>query len=153
MGNMILNSKERKQLFGRLETQWGIAVPDAMREQAWLKSGERYYLAGRSLEQLPGLRLERLRIYTLSEHDGALRLSVEGSQLLGPYAKKNVVELSPELAHRWLKGESLEIQAEAAGFVFVRSGKDYLGCGRYAGGKLPNFVPKERRLSAHAEPF
>ena len=82
MGNMILNSKERKQLFGRLETQWGIAVPDAMREQAWLKSGERYYLAGRSLEQLPGLRLERLGIYTLSEHDGALRLSVEGSQLL-----------------------------------------------------------------------
>ncbi len=77
------------------------------------------------------------------EKDG-FRLSVEGCYLVGRNATKGVVELSREQAEKWMRGEDLEI--EARGYVILRWGDYFLGCGKGKGGKILNYLPKERRV-------
>ena len=155
----ILSSREKRDLSELLEKQWGIDVPKEMREQVWLLNAEdRLFLCTRDFGRLAyeKLRLERLGIYIATMHRGELRLSVEGSQMLGPLAKKNIVELDAKEAHLWLQGEDIvkdAVAAEQRAFVLIRHKADFLGCGKLSDGKILNFVPKERRLKQSAEPF
>jgi NOL1/NOP2/fmu family ribosome biogenesis protein len=75
--------------------------------------------------------------------------------LIGPDAKKNVLELDSRQAEQWLLGQEPELADKqligAAGYVIVKHGKDYMGCGKIAGEKLMNFVPKTRRISSVVE--
>ena len=77
------------------------------------------------------------------EKDG-LRLSIEGSDIIGRIAKKGVIEIDDERAIRWLKGE--DIEANVKGYAIVKWGNYFLGCGKGNGKILRNYVPKERRL-------
>lgn len=77
------------------------------------------------------------------EKDG-LRLSIEGSFLVGRVAKKGVLEVDEDEAIRWLKGEDLERNFE--GYCILKWGEYFLGCGKGNGKIIKNFVPKERRL-------
>ncbi len=86
------------------------------------------------------------------EKDG-LRLSIEGAFLVGPKAKKNVVEINKHEAERWMMGEDLErdlegenLEAKDSKYVILKSGSYFLGCGRVKGSKIINFVPKNRRI-------
>ncbi|RLI83600.1 hypothetical protein DRP07_03165 [Archaeoglobales archaeon] len=89
------------------------------------------------------------------EKDG-LRLSIEGSFLVGPKAKKNVVEVSRYRAERWMMGENLEMDQKDnleakddkkdGKYVILKSGSYFLGCGRVKGDRIINFVPKNRRI-------
>ncbi|NJE01373.1 hypothetical protein [Thermococcus sp. JdF3] len=80
------------------------------------------------------------------ESDG-IRLSIEGSFLVGPKATKNVVELDDGRAKRYLAGESVEIEdKELHGWVIVRWRFYYLGSAKAKEGRLINYVPGERRL-------
>jgi NOL1/NOP2/fmu family ribosome biogenesis protein len=80
------------------------------------------------------------------ERDG-LRLSIEGSFIVGKLARKNVIELDDLLALKWLSGE--DIETNVYGYHIVKwKGKDYfLGCGKGNGRILRNFVPKDRRIN------
>ncbi len=78
------------------------------------------------------------------EKDG-IRLSIEGCYLLGREIRKNVIEVSRDEAIKWLKGEDLEIPYR--GYVVLKWGKYFLGCGKGDGKKIRNFVPKERRIA------
>lgn len=158
----ILSSREKRNLSALLKTQWAITVPKEMREQAWLQNNQdRIFLCTREIGALPleQLRIDRLGIYIAKLHRGELRLSVEGSQLLGPLANKNIVKLDDSEAHLWLQGEPIEISAKAVkaaeprAFVLIKHNSDFLGCGKLADDKILNFVPKERRLKSSAEPF
>jgi NOL1/NOP2/fmu family ribosome biogenesis protein len=78
------------------------------------------------------------------EEDG-LRLSIEGSFLVGKIAKKGIVEVNDEQAIRWLKGEELEIPYR--GYCILKWGEYFIGCGKGNGNKILNFVSKDRRVS------
>ena len=161
----ILSSREKRRLSALLKEQWGIDVPKEMREQVWfLNNKEKVFLCTRDIARLPfdWLRIERLGIYIAKLHRGELRLSVEGSQLLGPLAKKNIVGLNDNEAHLWLQGEEIEKsvkRAEPRAFVLIKHNVDFLGCGTLAddnnnnNSRILNFVPKARRLRPTAEPF
>lgn len=141
----ILNSRELKSIRARLHEQYGIEkVPTPL-----LRSGRgRIYLASEALADLDteGLRISSVGVYIATEHrDGSLRLSIEGSQLLGPHARRNVIEVDKEQLTQWLQGEDLEIAAES-GFVIIRCDEDYAGCGMSKEGRIRNHVPKQRRI-------
>ena len=74
-----------------------------------------------------------------------LRLSIEGSFIVGKFAKKNIIELDEEDAIKWMSGENLNIEAE--GYVILKWGPYFLGCGKGDGKSIKNYVPKDRRLS------
>ena len=78
--------------------------------------------------------------------NGELRLSIEGSQLIGKAAKKNVVEISDCQVKKWLFGNDIEIGTACEGFVIVRNKNDFLGTGKIKDGVLLNFIPKTRRI-------
>ena len=78
------------------------------------------------------------------ESDG-IRLTIEGSFLVGPKATKNFIELDDERARRYLAGESVEVEVPD-GWVILKWRSYYLGSAKAKNGKLLNYVPKERRL-------
>lgn len=78
------------------------------------------------------------------EKDG-LRLSIEGSFIVGKVAEKGVLEIDEEKAIRWLKGE--DIECSVRGYWIVKWGEYFLGCGKGNGKILRNYVPKDRRLT------
>ena len=78
-----------------------------------------------------------------------LRLSIEGTQLIGPTAKKNVVEITKEEMRSWLKGNNLQKETDCKGFAIIKYGNDYLGCGKIRKNEIINFVPKTRRIMSN----
>jgi NOL1/NOP2/fmu family ribosome biogenesis protein len=74
-----------------------------------------------------------------------IRPSMDGAQLIGPHATKNVVTLTNEQGERWLQGSTIQIEDDRRGYVIVSNGRDYLGCGSLSNGVLLSFVPKVRR--------
>lgn len=77
------------------------------------------------------------------EKDG-LRLSIEGSFIVGKVAKKGILELDEENALKWLSGKDIEANFE--GFCILKWGQYFLGCGKGDGKVIRNYVPKDRRL-------
>jgi NOL1/NOP2/fmu family ribosome biogenesis protein len=77
------------------------------------------------------------------EKDG-LRLSIEGSYLVGREARRGVVEIDEEKAIKWMRGE--DIEGDATGYVILKWGSYFLGCGKGDGKLIRNFIPKERRI-------
>ena len=90
---------------------------------------------------------ERRGIYFGRIESDGIRLTIEGSFLVGPKATKNVVELDDDRARRYLSGESVEIGDRGLyGWVIVKWRSYYLGSAKAKEGRLINYVPKERRL-------
>ncbi|MBW2989177.1 hypothetical protein KY358_02555 [Candidatus Woesearchaeota archaeon] len=94
------------------------------------------------------IRVNSIGLYIAEFSNNEARLSIEGSQIIGPEATRNVVELDEKKAREWIKGRDIETKAKAKGFVILRCGDDYLGSGRVKEGRILNFVPKARRLNA-----
>ncbi len=74
-----------------------------------------------------------------------IRLSIEGSFIVGRLAKKNVIEVDDETAKKWMSGEDLELPVK--GYIILKWRKFFLGCGKGNGKIVKNYVPKERRIS------
>lgn len=96
---------------------------------------------------LEKIRLNSAGLYIAEFSNNEIRLSIEGSQLIGPKAKKNIMELDEKQAREWLKGKDIEIETKEKGFVILKHNKDYLGSGKAKENKILNFVPKTRRLN------
>ncbi len=79
------------------------------------------------------------------ERGDKIRLSIEGSQIIGPYAKKNVIEIGYEELKKWLAGADLE--KDGSGFVIIKSNNYFAGSGLAKNGKIKNYIPKERRIT------
>ncbi len=74
-----------------------------------------------------------------------IRLSIEGSFIVGRLAKKNVIEVDDETAKKWMSGEDLVLPVR--GYVILKWRKFFLGCGKGNGKIVKNYVPKERRIN------
>lgn len=145
----ILNSREIKEILKLIEKQWGAKLK---LDYAFLKNPKnRVFIINK--EDISKIELEKLRINSIGmyfcEIDKlGIRLSIEGSQLIGKKAEKNIVEINEEQAKQWLKGEDLEIKGNYSGFVIIKYNNDFLGNGNYKNGKILNYVSKSRRVSA-----
>ena len=89
---------------------------------------------------------DRQGVYFARIESDGIRLSIEGSFLVGHRATKNVVELDDERARRYLAGESVEIDENLHGWVIVKWRNYFLGSAKAKAGKLINYVPGDRRL-------
>ncbi|MBI1971078.1 hypothetical protein HYS47_04990 [Candidatus Woesearchaeota archaeon] len=146
----ILNSKEVKHIKAIISGQWGSCPP---LDYVWLMNAkEKIYLVTRDIIRID---LSKLRVDSYGIYFGevknmeVMRLSIEGSQLIGPSATKNVIDVSKEHMRQWLKGEDLSVTVSGVdGFVIIKYQDDFLGCGKYKEGKILNHIPKTRRILA-----
>lgn len=143
----VLTSKDLKVLFRQLTDQYG-AIPPNLKDYAFIKNKDKVYLITRDIDRVPldNIRVNSIGLYILEEKNTQIRLSIEGAQLFGPHATKNVHELNKEQLRQWFKGEDITVNEEYTGFVILKHGNDYVGSGKYKDGLIFNFVPKARRL-------
>ncbi|MBU1201407.1 MAG: hypothetical protein KJ583_01560 [Nanoarchaeota archaeon] len=142
----ILNSKQIKNIRSLLEKQFGIV--EKLDFVFMINAKGKVYVITREVEKLDlkKLRIDSIGLYFGTLGDDGFRLSIEGSQIIGKFAKKNVLELDDCQFESWLKGEDFEVDTKMSGFVIVKYKKDFVGCGRIREKKLLNYVSKSRRL-------
>ena len=143
----FIPSRELKHFFKQIENQYG-TVPEEFKKLAFVRGKEKVYLITRDLDKLDlgAIRINSIGLYIAEIKKGQLRLSIEGAQLIGPTATKNVCELTTAQLKQWFTGNDLEVDKEYEGFVILKHGNDYVGSGKYKEGRILNFVPKARRL-------
>lgn len=144
----ILNSKEVRAIAETVKQQWGssLSLGCGFLEG---KDGD-IFLISRDVEKLDlqQLRINSLGLYFGQLRNDGLRLSIEGSQVIGKAATKNIVELNDAEFKLWLRGEDVEKTLDGcSGYVIIKHSNDFIGCGRFKGGKILNFVPKARRVA------
>lgn len=144
-----VNSKERKEILEMLREQYGYTGEFSY--TIFASEDDKYYIINREVEPfLDGqLRIERLGIYFCQISHGELRFSIEGSQLIGAYVTKHLIEITPAERDEWMMGKDIPISTDLPQhFHIVRCGNDYFGCGKAKQGSLHNYVPKERYIGA-----
>jgi len=142
----ILNKKEIKNIFSIIKKQFGV---DVDLDYVFLISNKnKIYIVNKEAFkiELDKLRISSLGLYFGELRDDSLRLSMEGSQLLGPEAKENVIGLDDKQAREWLRGFDLDLDSKEKGFVIIKHKNDFLGCGKAVQNKILNYVPKTRRV-------
>jgi len=145
----ILNSREIKEIYCLIEGQWGAKLK---LDYAFLKNSKgRVFIVNRDISKIDfsKLRINSVGMYFCETDELGIRLSIEGSQIVGPKATKNIAEIREEQARQWFKGEDLEIEGKSnySGFVIIKHNDDFLGSGKYRNGKILNYVNKGRRVS------
>ncbi len=144
----VMNSKSIKEITKLLQQQWGYG--DKL-ECGFLQKENDIFLITKDVDRigLNSLNVNSLGLYFAELRHEQLRLSIEGSQIVGKKATKNVVELDDNQLKQWLAGEEIELtesSCENNSYVIIKHGSDFFSCGRIKDGKLLNFVPKSRRL-------
>lgn len=141
-----LSTRDLKPLLAIVRKQWGAEIDFPW---AWYQSTKNdLFVVSKDITKIDArkLRINSVGLYLGEIKHSELRLSIEGSQLIGPHATKNVVELDAKELREWLRGEDLVKEVTAEGFVIIKSGTDFVGTGKVKEGKILNFVPKARRL-------
>src|SRR3989344_938779 len=161
----ILNGKEIKIILSLIEKQWGAELKP---NYAFLQNAKnRVFMVNKDISKInmetrenrrfsvsqkskisAKLRINSIGMYFCEVDKIGTRLSIEGSQIVGKKATKNIVEINEEQAKKWLKGEDLEVKENYSGFVILKYGDYFLGTGKHREGKILNYVGKERRISA-----
>ena len=144
----VLNGKKVRQLMKLLEEQWGTTENFGC---GFLQKGNDVFLITRNVDaiDLRTFNLNSLGMYFAELRNGQLRLSIEGSQIIGKKAK-NVISLNNAQIREWMRGEDIILNdgsdEKQDRFCIVENRGDFYGCGRIKGGTLLNFVPKSRRI-------
>jgi len=142
----ILNKKDIKRILNKLKEQFEAEID---LDYAFLKNkDDKIFLVSKDLVKidLSKLRIDRVGLYFCKIEKNGIRLSIEGSQLIGDKAKKNVVKLDKEQMKEWFSGEDIDIRGNFDGFVIIKYEDDFLGSGRYSNNIVYNYVPKSRRF-------
>ena len=142
----ILNRKAVKEILALIEKQWDAEIDlDCVFLQD--KEGKIFIINKEFAEiDLTKLRVNSMGLYIAQLMPDGIRLSIEGSQLIGLKAKKNILELTEKQAKEWFQGNDIEIKTEMKNYVILKHNKDFLGTGKIKENKILNYIPKSRRL-------
>lgn len=153
-----LNSKERKLFHAQLKKQFGFEgeLPFII---LFSEHNDKYFLITEEYGEidLQSFRIETMGMYFARKAADDLRLTIEGSQLIGPAATRNVHEVTKEEFDLWMHGNDLEYSGEATGWLIISheyamAKLDYAGTGKVVRkqehGKeivtIHNYIPKAR---------
>lgn len=142
----ILNSKEIKKLLNNIEKQY--KTKKLSLDCAFLMGKEgRVYVLSRDFKDLDTdrLKINRLGLYFCRIQNNDIRLSVEGSQIIGKVSEK-IVDLNDDEIIKWISGEDIEKESKEEGYFIVRYKDDFYGTTKIKNNLLKNFIPKNRRI-------
>ncbi len=147
MQGKFLQSKDVKKILIQLEKQWGCTK--AFEYIFFLSNKNKIYIVNKELAHID---TSKLRVNTFGLYfgeimkNGDIRLSIEGAQLVGPFASKNLVPLDNATLRHWMHGEDISLKTDIAGYVILLYEKYIVGCGYIRDGTILNYVPKNRRI-------
>lgn len=153
---------DKKQILKQLQTQFKTKdLKEYFQNRSFLLSNkDRIYLLTTTLinnilsvklDKL--LKFQNLGVYFARKQDQHLRLSPEGSQIIGQYVKTNTLEIDNSQTDLWFRGFDIELtklqkdKLKLQGpYIILKNKQDFLGCGKFTGQSVLNFLPKERRI-------
>lgn len=144
----ILNTREKKEVFEELKSNYGFteklegALFLSQKEEIFLLTGG-FDVIEQGMER--ELRIDKAGLYIGKIMPDGVELSVEGSQLIGPKANKNILEIDDEQLEPWVTGESLE-GFTGEGYHIVKHNNDFLGCAKIKNNQVKNLVEKNRKI-------
>lgn len=137
-------NKEKKLLLKKLQEQFDFS--GKLDYNLFINQDKKIFIFNKDLQiDFSKIRVNSLGLY-LANIENEIRLTIEGSQIIGPNSKKNILELGEEQLQEWIHGNDIETDKKFNGFVLIKNNVDFYGAGKYKEGKVLNFIPKERRL-------
>src|SRR3989344_962301 len=105
----FLNNKQVKSIRAFLKEQYGFS--EELDYQFLLSNKDNLYAINKDIEKidLSDARVNSLGLYIGELRQGQLRMSMEGAQLIGPHAKKNILDIDQDQLRLWMKGEDVEL--------------------------------------------
>jgi NOL1/NOP2/fmu family ribosome biogenesis protein len=148
-----LNAKQKKEFYALLHEHFetDFKFPGYL----FVSQKNKYYTIDEKYKEVSHLKINTkvLGLYIAEVNKfGEIRLSIEGSQLVGPTATKHILELNQIEAEKFISGADIDVAKEKLPekyHIIFRKTKeyiDYLGCGKVKDGILLNFTPKGRRV-------
>lgn len=141
----ILNKKEVTKILEELKDYYGIKELNI--DYAFFRDNhDKVHIISNDYKRLDtkDLRVNGFGLYFLDVSKG-LRLSIEGSQIIGKKAAKNIHELNNEELKDWLRGYDLDCD-DIHGYKLIKNKNDFYGVGFASKNKIKNFIPKSRRI-------
>jgi len=153
----VLNTREKKKIVDELKELYGFK--GKIDEAILMSPKQKLYLLTKDIAMIDKDEEHELRIDSAGlyigrvEETGGIRLSIEGSQLVGKHATKHVLIIDEAHLEPWVKGEDFELSdkekkqvGEEHGFFIIKYGKDFIGCAQIKNNNVRSLVSKERRL-------
>lgn len=148
----FLKAEDVKQLEKIVKINYGTVI-DLERFLILKNFEEKIWIASKDVLKID---LSKLRINSIGLYLGKLKrnekihLSLEGSQIVGKNANKNIVILDELSTKKFMQGLDVkpqkEIDCEYNNFVIVWSGNEIIGSSLLTEVKLKNLIPKSRRI-------
>lgn len=145
MNSVILSKKEGKKIIKQIQEILGIK--NLKLDYLFFKNNDnKVYILSKEFSNLDSskFRINNLGLYIIKIEPFGLRLSIEGSQLIGPKATKNILEINDP--KEWMKGNDIFTDKKFKNCVLIKYKDNFLGSGFYSKGKIINFIPKSRRV-------
>lgn len=148
----VMDKGEAEKLERIIEDNYGARI--GLKEFFLLESFEdKIWLASKEISSFDTSRLTVNSIglnFGKIKRNGKINLTIEGAQIVGKVANKNLVLLGPEEARRFMQGSDVKpeekINCEPHNFCIVKSGEDVLGSGLMTEEGIKNLLPKSRRI-------
>ncbi|HLD34035.1 MAG TPA: hypothetical protein VJB66_04880 [Candidatus Nanoarchaeia archaeon] len=142
----VLNTRDVKEIVKKLEELYDFS---GELDYAFLEDAKHnIFIIGKDVSLID---FEQLHINSMGLYLGEInkykefRLSLEGSQLIGPFAHKNMFDINEEQVRAYFRGEDVSIDHENTGFALLHYKKDFFGAAKIKDGKLLNYLPKVHR--------
>ena len=144
----FMNSKKKKKVYEILREQF--SYQKKLPYIFLMNDKNRIYVINKKVSEIIS-EIQKLKLNTMGLYFGELfedeiRLSIEGSQIIGPDATLNLIEITKKESRQWLKGSELYSDYPSTKFIIIKSGNDYMGCGKIRNRRVLNFVAKTRRI-------
>ncbi len=125
-----LNRKKIKEILNKLGEFYGINKLELDYVFYQNTKGRIFLLSNKFKEFEYDTKINSLGMYFANLKNDEIRLSIEGSQIIGEKAKKNVLELNENELRDWLLGEDFKTDEEFKGFVLIKNKNDFYGTGK-----------------------
>jgi NOL1/NOP2/fmu family ribosome biogenesis protein len=146
-----INRKESGKIIKQINEDFGCDM-SWMQDKYYffLSDKNKVYIVNMKLNDIPldNVKLNSHGLYFCEMSDHKIRLSIEGSMMVGKSAGKNVYEVDDATARSWLKGNDITCSENYVGFIILKNNDDFLGCGKVVNGQVYNYIPKIRRINS-----
>jgi NOL1/NOP2/fmu family ribosome biogenesis protein len=148
----FFSRKEKERIEKIIEKNYGAKL-DFSNVILAKTSDEKVWILAKDVKRLD---ISRLEVISAGLYLGRLKanekilLSIEGCQLVGKQAKRNIAILNEVETRKFVQGQDVEVEksveCEERNFVLVKHKDDFLGSGKFVNNKVENLVSKSRRL-------
>jgi len=149
----FISEKQKKEILKLISQQFEIeklTLPHIFVKD----TNDRVFIINQKIREieLKDYKIESIGLYFCKLVHNEVRLSMEGSYIIGKQAKKNILEINNEQLKDWMQGKDIKLENQQLkennnlnGFIIIKYNNDFLGEGKLKESTVLNYVPKERR--------